>query len=428
MTDALERALEAVTAARVRDLLAGLVDVPSPPGEERPLAEHLVEVMRPFANDVELMAIDETQASARGRLRSTRTGRDLLLYAPIDTLTVGRRDEDLPWGGPWAEHMLPRAVVDGHVVRGLGAMNPKGHAACVLMAAEAVATADVELDGDLVLAFGAGGMPTNAREGLSRRNIAQGVGASFLLEQGTWADAAIIAKSHWAVNRQEVGLAWLDVTIHGTHTYAGARHRIAYRNPIVSAGKLLPELEGWLADWATRHASGEVEPQGIVGAIEGGWWRMAATVPAVCRLRVDLRLAPGLSPLAARRELYAFVEDWARLHEVEATVELAVSIPGSETPSDAPIYQATVAAWEAETGQRHEPPTGQSGATDANILRNRGIDTVRVGLPKVEIGGEELDFAAGMNTVHTDALVALSRLLVRAALRFCTGPRGDRDE
>lgn len=427
MTDVLDRALAAVTPSRVRDLCVGLVDVPSPPGGERPLAEHCVEVMRAFTDDAEVVPMDAEQASARGRLRGRRTGRDLLLYAPLDTLTVGDPDVDLPWGGPWAAHMLPRAVVDGDVVSGLGAMNPKGHAACVLMAAEAIAAAEVELDGDLVLAFGAGGMPTNARDDQQRRNVAQGAGASYLLEQGTWADGAIIAKSHWAVNRQEVGLAWLDVTVHGTHTYVGARHRIAYRNPIVLAGQLLPDLDAWLADWATRHAVGEVEPQGIVGAIEGGWWRMAATVPAACRLRIDLRLPPGLSPLAARREVATFVEQWAQRHDADADVELALSIPGSETSADTEIYRHTVAAWEAETGQAHRSPTGQSGATDANILRNRGIDTVRVGLPKVEVAGQELDFAGGMNTVHTDAMVALSRLLVRAALAFCTGPRGDQE-
>lgn len=424
MGDVLERALDAVTPSRVRDLCVGLVDVPSPPGGERPLAEHCVEVMRAFTDDAEVVPMDAEQASARGRLRGRRTGRDLLLYAPIDTLTVGDPDEDLPWSGPWADHMLPRAVVDGDVVKGLGAMNPKGHAACVLMAGEAIAAAEAELDGDLVLAFGAGGMPTNARDDQRRRNVAQGVGASYLLEQGTWADGAIIAKSHWAVNRQEVGLAWIDVTVHGTHTYVGARHRIAYHNPIVTVGRLLPDLEEWLADWAARHTVGEVAPQGIVGAVEGGWRRMPVTVPAACRLRVDLRLPPGMSPLEARRELGTFVEGWAGNRDVRTDVELALSIPGSETPADSDVYRHTVAAWEAETGRTHEPPTGQSGATDANILRNRGIDTVRVGLPKVEIAGEELDFAAGMNTVHTDSMVALSRLLVRAALAFCTGPRG----
>lgn len=380
--------------------------------------------MRAFTEDAEVVPIDVEQASARGRLRGRRTGRDLLLYAPIDTLTVGDPDEDLPWGGPWADHMLPRAVVDGDVVKGLGAMNPKGHAACVLMAAEALAATGVDLDGDLVLAFGAGGMPTNARVEQTRRNVAQGVGASHLLEQGTWADGAIIAKSHWAVNRQEVGLAWIDVTVHGLHTYVGARHRIAYDNPIVTTGQLLPELEQWLAAWPTRHTTGEVEPQGVVGAIEGGWRRMVATVPAACRLRLDLRIPPGMSPLEARRELAAFVDGWAEDHDVRIDVELALSIPGSETPAESDVYRHTVAAWEAETGRTHQPPTGQSGATDANILRNRGIDTVRVGLPKVEIAGEELDFAGGMNTVHTDAMVALSRLLVRATLAFCTGPRG----
>lgn len=418
-----DRALAQVSGKRLTEVVTAMVDVPSPTGRERPLAEAVVGLLQRAGLEGHLQALDADQANAWGRVRGDRTGPDLLLYSPIDTLTTGDPAVDLPWAGPELRpDMLPRAeVVDG-TVTGLGAMNPKGHAACVLVAAEAVAAAGVPLRGDLLVGFGAGGMPTNAWDDTAaRRNVGQGVGCSFLLEQGVWPDYAVIAKSHWSVSRQEVGLAWLDVTVSGIHTYVGARHRLPYRSPIVDAARLVPLVERWLLAWPGRWADGEVEPQGVIGAIEGGWSRMAAVVPAACRLRLDVRLAPGVAPLEARRSLAAFLRDHAaELDGARVDVELALAIPGSETPADSWVVRAAVDAWEAVAGRPHVSPTGGSGATDANILRNRGVPTARVGLPKVAREGRELDFTAGMNTVDVAAMEQLTALLVRVAVDTCT--------
>jgi LytS/YehU family sensor histidine kinase len=60
-----------------------------------------------------------------------------------------------------------------------------------------------------------------------------------------------------------------------------------------------------------------------------------------------------------------------------------------------------VAAWESVAGLPHEPILRNSGATDANVLRMRGVPTARVGMPKVTRGlnGEAVDFTLGMNLV-----------------------------
>ena len=74
-------------------------------------------------------------------------------------------------------------------------------------------------------------------------------------------------------------------------------------------------------------------------------------------------------------------------------------------------------AYEAEAGEPHRDVEGMSGATDANILRSRGVPTVRVGMPKVP----DLDFTAGMNTVDVAEMARLTRLLVRTAITYTTG-------
>ena len=422
-----ESAWRHVTPGRLRELVGGLVDVPSPTGDEGPLAAHIAATLDAAGCPARVQPLDDRQANAWARLDGDGTGPDLMLYAPIDTLTVGEEDEDVPWIGPELRpDMRPRAVVDGDLVVGLGASNPKGHAACVMMAAEAIARAGIPLTGDLIAAFGAGGMPTNARPSGTRRNTGQGAGCSFLLEQGVWADYAVIAKPGWTVSWDEVGLVWFEVTVRGTHTYVGSRHRLPYGNAIARAGLVAQRLEEWFAEYAERHTEGTVAPQGIVASIRGGWPRMAAVTPAACVLRVDLRIGPGTSPMAAKREFMAALDTIrAGTPGLDVDAEMILAIPGTASDPDGWVCRSAVAAWEAFEGRPHEVIRGNSGATDANILRNRGVPTVRIGMPKITEAPREIDFPFGMNAVDVREMERLTRLLVRTAIDTVTRTRDE---
>jgi acetylornithine deacetylase/succinyl-diaminopimelate desuccinylase-like protein len=426
-TEWVARAWQQLSADRLRDLVCGLVDIPSPTGAEAPVARHIATTLQGCGLAASTMALDASQANAWGRLEGSGDGPDLMLYAPIDTLTTGDPEQDLPWIGPqWRADMQPTARVEGDLVVGLGASNPKGHAACIIAAAEAIKLADVPLRGDLVVAFGAGGMPTNALPGSSRNNTGQGAGCSFLLEQGVWADYAIIAKPGWSVAWEEVGLAWFEVTVHGTHTYVGSRHRLPYRNAIVDAGRVAERLDEWFVTYAARHTDGLVAPQGVVACIEGGWPRMAAVTPAACRIRADVRLSPRTPPMVAKREFAAAIADIrSALPDVEISWRPLLAIPGASTDPDSWVCRSAIAAWEVVAGRPHVAVTGTSGATDANILRGRGIPTARIGMAKVTSAPFPIDFTAGMNTVDVNEMVRLTKLLVHAAVDTLTRSRAD---
>jgi acetylornithine deacetylase/succinyl-diaminopimelate desuccinylase-like protein len=420
----LDVALRHVSSKRVLETCLSLVNIASPTGDERPLAEHIVRLLQNARLDGRLMAIDDRMANAWARLPASGPdagrGPTVMLYSPLDTVTSGD-DDDVPWVADAIDgHLRAKATVDGERVVGLGAQNPKGHAAAVIEAAFALAETD--LAGDVIVAFGAGGMPTNARSSdpLHRRHTGHGVGAGFLLEQGVWADAAIIAKSGWFVQHEEVGIAWSDIHVHGTHTYVGARHRIPYRNPIADAARVVLHLEDWFAKRAER--TGSLEPQAMVASLHSGWERTAAFLPTVATLRVDQRLLPDTSPLDAHRALLA---ELSTLTDIDCSAELVLAIPGSRTATNHWICAAGRRAWEVIEQRPHLEPTGQSGATDANILRNRGIPTMRIGLPKVLADGQELGFAEGMNTVDADSMTTLAELLVRTVVEVCNRDRGD---
>jgi acetylornithine deacetylase/succinyl-diaminopimelate desuccinylase-like protein len=411
---------------RLRDLVAGMTSIPSPTGEEGPLARWLAQEMAARGLDGRYQPIDADQGNAVGRLRGDGTGADLLLYAPIDTLTVGTEEEDVPWvGDSLRRDMRAEASIEGDYVLGLGASNPKGHGACLIAAVEAVRRAGVPLRGDVIVGLGAGGMPTNRRPGASRYNAGQGNGCSFLIEQGIWADYALIAKPGWAVHWEEVGLCWFDVTVRGTFSYVGSRHRMPYRNAIVDAGVVAQGLERFFARYAAAHTRGLVAPQGNIGAIEGGWGRTPSLSPARCRMLVDVRLGPAQDPMSVKREFdAALAEIVAANPGLDATAEMVLSIPGTQTPEDDWIVRSAVAAWEDVEGRPHEPIVANSGATDANILRSRGLPTARIGMARA--GAEAplpVDFPMGMNVVDVREMEKFARTLIHTVVTTCTRTR-----
>lgn len=412
-----------ITPDRLRELVVGLVDIPSPTGDERPLAEWVTGQMADAGLDARLQPLDDRQANAVARRAGTGGGESVLLYAPLDTLTVGDPAEDVPWIGPELRgDMVPSARVVGDHVLGLGASNPKGHAAAVVMAAEAITAAGLQLPGDLMVGLGAGGMPTNGRIGpdSGRHDTGQGAGCSFMVEQGVWADHAVIAKPGWGVSWEEVGLCWFEIEVHGTFTYVGSRHRMPYRNAIDAAGTVVHELEEWFPVYAAAHTDGLVAPQGIVSAIEAGWPRMSSVTPAVCRIYVDLRTSPRSTLSEVQRELGAAIDTIrARHDDLEITWRTRLTIPGTRTDPEAPVVRAAVAAWEELTGRPHEPIVANSGATDANILRQKGLPVARIGMDRIGPDAPlPLDFPAGMNVVDLREAARLARHLVHTVVHL----------
>jgi len=405
---------------RLAQLCAAMVDIASPTGEEAALAAWLAAEMQRVGLDGCVQPVAATSANAYGRFRGSAPDGSLLLYAPIDTLTAGDAAQDVPWIGPLLRADMRAAAkrLGDEIIVGLGAQNPKGHAACILAAAEALRTAEVPLIADLLVGFGALGMPSNRR----RPELPDGHGAGCAaLVKTLRPTQTVIAKSGWAISWEEVGLTWFEVEVDGTHTYVGSRHLLPYRSAIGDAAHIVAGLECWFPSWAEEHRDGLVAPQGVVGAIDGGWARMPAFTPAVCRFMVDLRLSPRTSAVEAADAFGAEVERLAA--EIGATVRWrqTVVVPGTTTDPSARIVTSAIAAWESLTGRAHTPIVGLSGATDANILRALGVPTARVGLPKVSPAkvGSDVDFQLGMNAVDLNDMELLTRLLIRIAIDIC---------
>lgn len=416
MTD-LPHLLDMVSDEHLSQFLCNMVDIPSPTGEECQLAVYLAEELESLGYDSAVQRLSDTQANAVATRKGTGSGKTLLLYAPLDTVTSSDQSEDIPWAGPdLRPDMISRArICDGHVI-GLGAQNPKGHGACILEVARILSESETRLAGDLQVGFGAGGMPTHGRPG-HPRDSGHGAGCKALLTRLPDADGAIIAKSGLAVTWEEVGFLWLEVSVSGTHTYVGSRHLLPYRNAIAGASRLIIDLESWFDARAGDLATEHVRPQAVVSQIESGWRRMPAFTPDTCRFLVDLRFGPNMTADAAEQQFRDVFDTLCSRHQLEADFTRIQTINASRTDRTDPIIETVIRNWEELKQRPHEPFTEMSGATDANIIRQHGIPTARVGLPKAGIEG--LDFQLGMNCASISDMRDLTRLLLASTLQFC---------
>ena len=239
-----------------------------------------------------------------------------------------------------------------------------------------------------------------------------------MLEQGVRGDFAVIAKPG-PVAWEEVGVCWFRVRVKGVLGYAGTRHVVRHRNPILGAATVVQELEPWFADHTARHATASVAPQGSIGGIRGGWPHKPSFIPEACDIYLDLRVGPGTDPAAVKRQFAAAVADIAGRHaDIELDWEMILAVPGSRTDPDNWIVRSAIRAWRQATGQAFSPATASSGATEANILRAWGVPTARVGLPPPPRALPRAG-AFSMGEVHVDSLVGLTRTLIATAVDTC---------
>jgi acetylornithine deacetylase/succinyl-diaminopimelate desuccinylase-like protein len=420
-----ERYAGAIAAQLDRDWilkeLAAIVDIPSPTGEERPLAEHLVQLMRDAGLKAWVQPIDALSANAIGEL-GDGDGPSVMLFAPLDSAFSGVEAEEVPWSGPALRpDQKPVARIEGDGVIGLSADNPKAHILAILSAVAALKKADVPLTGRIVLAFGAGGAPSNKRPPLSRWNVGHGIGCEFLLQQGVRADYAIVTKPGYAVQWEEVGICWFRVRVHGLQTYVGRKHVLAEDNAISKASALIPMLEQWFKEYSARHTDGLVAPQAAIGAIEGGWTYKPAFPPAACDLYIDMRISPRSTPMEVWRELNDALRSIQKKlgEEVVMDCRLIAAVEGPATPETSWIVQSCMRAWEAVEGRKHEPLKLTSGQTEAVILRRHGIPTARVGLPAAMTPSAERPKHT-MGVTKVGGVVRLAEVLARALIDTCT--------
>ena len=376
--DLLEAARARISRERLLERCRAIVDIPSPTGEELPLARHLARELEGMGAEATVQEMSDRQGNAVGRFPGTGDGAELLLYAPIDAGFSGNLEEDEPWLGrePRPDLALPARIEGGKVI-GLAAENPKSYVACILETVEVLAGLGATLPGTITAGFGAGGMPTSGRPGLPP-GIGHGAGCAHLLEHVVRPDFAIIVKPGYAVSWEEVGLSWHTVTVRGTLNYAGHpaprpvpkpdRQRRG-RHP--GPRSLVPGVHGPPYGRVRRARRARSAPFARGGA------NLAAFVPPTCELFLDIRVSPRSSPAEVSAELEAMLAELrSRVPDLDVESEMTVGIDGgARRPTRGSSRRSSEPGRSARDGRtrprpgRAGPPTRRSSAATASPPR-----------------------------------------------------------
>lgn len=411
---------------RFRDLLVDLINIHSPTGLERPIAEFMGEHVRSTMGMTGgYQPMTEHTGNVLGEYRGSGGGSRLLLYAPLDTHIDP--EADVPWVGPSLRpDMLPEARVDGDLVIGLGASNPKCMVAGITEVTHAVIESGVELRGDLALGFAGGGMPVTMS---GRENVGMSSGVFHLLTHGAAPDHAIVFKPWWAVYPEEPGMCWFKVSVRGTFGYAGiSRGTPGFRSSIVPAATVIQEIEQWLPEYTARNTSGSTIPEGWISAVRSGSPDKPAFPSATTEIFLDVRVSPRTSPGEVRHQfaqLMAAIVD--RHPDIELDWEMYGSLPGGATDPNNWIIQSCRRGWEEVEGKPYESTPLLGGQTDGTLIRRMGVPCARIGYPwPPETAPPELNEGlGGMGVASVSDVMTAVRAVAFAVVDTLTRDRSE---
>ncbi len=414
------RVLEHVNRDRLVSLCADLVSTPSPTGQEGAIGWYIAGWLQEHGVSSCLQEVEEGRANVIGRLKGSGRGCSLSFNAHMDSSFSGG-DVDLLTLGEISDSGKPQAVVADGFISGLGVNNDKGPLAASLEAIAALRESGVTLEGDLVATGVVGEIgkaPIGLHTGRSARG--KGLGTMFLVTHGVVTDFALVAEpSNFAMTWCLPGACYVRLTTRGRPAYTPFTRRdangVSSENAIMNMLPVLQAVDRWGAWYQEERKyafpGGVIVPKVNVGAIEGGLPIKPNYAAGICYAYVDVRIPPGVKPLAAFREL----EQVAASAGVPVEAEMYLSQPGCDGTGTEPIQEAVENAHRAVFGA----PTKQISSdqtsmwNDVNIYNWYGIPCLKYGPSGITYGKKREERLA------IDDLVRAAEVYALAALQIC---------
>jgi acetylornithine deacetylase/succinyl-diaminopimelate desuccinylase-like protein len=409
------RVLEKIDREELTQLGCDLVNIPSPTGQEREVAEF---ILGWYARNGIKAVRRETEAgrpNAVGIVRGQGNGLSLMFNGHMDTSFTGTDEDWMISAEREPESELKATVADGKI-RGLGISNMKGGLAAFMMAGKAIRASGVPIKGDVILAGVVGEISrTPIEQWQSKEYRGEGAGTRHILTHGIQSDYAVVADGSdlnivWTQN----GVVDVKITTYGKAEAAWgtrrATHPPAELNAIIKMTRVIEAIDRWAdrfeEEYIYESPTGPVYPKVNVGAIEGGAPFRPNYFPGVCSIYVDVRIPPQVRPVTVQHEI---VQALASLG-IDYDIELYKSLLGHEGKGVEPLVESLEEINQFLFGKKleAESPARASIWTDTNVYNELGIPAVKIGPRGKRFGRvEELAIDDMVKAAQIYALVAL---------------------
>ncbi len=350
---------------------------------EYDIALYTGKYMSEMGLEVFYQSIEKNRSNVIGILKGTGKGKSLMLNGHTDTVGIGGMKK------PFNPHLT-----DGRV-HGRGALDMKGGLASILMAVRSIIQSNIELRGDLIVAF-------------VIDEEYESIGTEALLKEYT-ADAAIVTEpTNMQIAISHKGFAWIKIEVFGKAAHGSLINEGV--DAIVKAGKVLLELENLQQELNHKNHPLLGSPSVHASLITGG--SELSTYPDYCKIEVERRTIPGEDRETVETEMKEIIERIkTRDDQFKARFEVFFDRSPLEVPIDVDIVKSLQKATDKES-KGSSDLVGITYWTDAALLTDAGIPTVLIG-PK----GEGLH--AAVEYVEFNSVITLTKMLINTILDFC---------
>jgi len=336
-----------INESEVVEFLSDLVRIPSvnPPGNERPVADLIVEKLRATGLQTRLIEAERKRPNVVAHVHGTTGGTSLLLNGHMDTF---------PAGPGWKVDPFGAKIVDGKLY-GRGALDMKGGLAAMIMSVLAICRSEVGLDGDLIVMAVAD-------------EIAGGYkGTGYLVQQkAVTADMGVVCEPTGPdVYVAHRGALWIELTTVGRSAHGG-RPWLGV-NAISKMAKVIAVIERELPLKLSKKKHWILpSPTFNIGLIQGG--DMVNMVPGKCRVEIDRRMIPGETSEEATKEIVSILDKLKKEDdELQFFIRKTMELEAGEIRPTERIVLECKKAYQDITGE--EPGIGcTAGFEDAHFL------------------------------------------------------------
>ena len=178
------------------ELGKSLVRIPSPIGEETPVARWVAEYLKDLGFDVELQEVERGWFQTVATLKGSGGGRSIMFNGHLDSNPLAAGWTRNPYE-PW---------VEGNRLHGAGIRNMKSGVASMIHAADAIRKSGVRLRGDIVVAC-------------VLAELQGGLGTKYLIDHGYKTDVAVVTEPYGAhhVITKHGGMSKFSLHVKGRH-------------------------------------------------------------------------------------------------------------------------------------------------------------------------------------------------------------------
>ncbi len=404
-------------------LACDLVNIPSPTGQEKAIAEFILDWYETNGLKAIRQEVEKDRPNAVGILKGQGNGLSLMFNGHLDTSFTGT-DEDLRIVSKLEPESELRGSIGDGKVYGLGISNMKGGVASFMMAAKAIKKSGIQLKGDLILTGVVGEIsrtPIGPFQTQAYRG--EGIGTRHLLTHGIQSDYAMVTDgSDLNVVWTQVGVVDFKVSTFGKARAAWGSKRASQPmveiNAIIKMTKIIEAIEKWAEDFEERYIynspTGPILPKVNIGAIEGGAPYKPNYLPGICNIYVDVRTPPQVRPLTVQHEVEGVLSSLG----IEYDLEFYRSLMGYEGKGVEPLVQSLEEVHQYLFNEKPKPESPERASiwTDTNVYNELGIPAIKFGPRGKNIGPRREE-------IKIDDMVKAAQVYTLVALDICNRER-----